>query len=109
MQVIRRILVVQEIDIANHVRRPGAVVQVAELPDRFPAVDLDDPTKVIGQMEKPLIVPAESERNGYVPNVVYTCGALIHNDTVIIPYAMSDSATSFATVTLADLLSHLTN
>ncbi len=72
-------------------------------------LDRDDPEKVIGQLDQPLLVPVESERDGYVPNVVYTCGAMIHDDTLVIPYAVSDSATRFATVGLRDLLAHLTS
>jgi len=67
-------------------------------------LDLKDPTRVIGRLREPLLSPNESEREGYVPNVVYTCGALLHGHELIIPYAMSDSATSFATVGLEDLL-----
>jgi len=67
-------------------------------------LDLNDPTRVIGQLREPLIAPNEAEREGYVPNVVYTCGALLHGRELIIPYAMSDSATSFATVSLDELL-----
>ncbi|MGH2542722.1 MAG: glycoside hydrolase family 130 protein [Ardenticatenaceae bacterium] len=65
---------------------------------------LDDPTRIIGRLEQPLLAPNESEREGYVPNVVYTCGALLHNDRLVIPYAMSDSASGVATVRLDDLL-----
>ena len=71
-------------------------------------LDLQDPSKVIGHLDRPLIMPSEEERNGYVPNVVYTCGALAHNGHLTIPYAMSDSATTFATVDLAELLHELT-
>lgn len=67
-------------------------------------LDLDDPTRVIGRLREPLLSPNESEREGYVPNVVYTCGALLHGRELVIPYAMSDSATSFATVSLDELL-----
>jgi len=67
-------------------------------------LDLDDPSKVIGHLPQPLIVPDEDERNGYVPNVVYSCGALLHGDTLLIPYAVSDSATTFATVNMPELL-----
>lgn len=70
-------------------------------------LDRDDPSRVIGQTRKPLLVPAEEERSGYVPNVVYSCGGMIHNDTLIIPYAMSDMASGFATVRLPDLLTVL--
>ena len=67
-------------------------------------LDLHDPTRVIGRLREPLLAPNEDEREGYVPNVVYTCGALLHGRELIIPYAMSDSATSFATVSLDKLL-----
>jgi len=67
-------------------------------------LDLNDPTRVIGRLDVPLISPNESEREGYVPNVVYTCGALLHGRELIIPYAMSDYATSFATVSVDELI-----
>lgn len=70
-------------------------------------LDLDDPQNVIGHLERPLIMPQEDERDGYVPNVVYSCGGLVHQGTLIIPYAISDSATTFATVGLEELLDHL--
>ena len=71
-------------------------------------LDINNPARVIGHLDMPLIVPTEEERDGYVPNVVYTCGALVHAGQLIIPYAMSDSATTFATVSLNDLLHQLT-
>lgn len=67
-------------------------------------LDLADPTKVIGRLAEPLLSPNENERVGYVPNVVYSCGAALHDGLLIIPYSMSDFATSFATVPLADVL-----
>lgn len=67
-------------------------------------LDLNDPTRVIKRLREPLLCPNETEREGYVPNVVYSCGSILHGREVIIPYAMSDSATSFATVPLAELL-----
>jgi len=67
-------------------------------------LDRDDPTKVIGRLPEPLLKPNEAEREGYVPNVVYSCGSLIHNRELILPYAMSDYATNFATVSLEELL-----
>lgn len=70
-------------------------------------LDLDDPLKVIGHLEEPLLMPTEEEREGYVPNVVYSCGALIHNEYLYLPYAMSDTATGFATVELNALLEKL--
>jgi predicted GH43/DUF377 family glycosyl hydrolase len=67
-------------------------------------LDLDNPSRVIGRLPHPLLSPDETEREGYVPNVVYSCGALVHNGILILPYAMSDSASSFATIPLADVL-----
>jgi predicted GH43/DUF377 family glycosyl hydrolase len=72
-------------------------------------LDLNDPTRVIGRLREPLLAPNENEREGYVPNVVYTCGSLVHGHSLIIPYAMSDYASSFATVNLDDLLTELTS
>ncbi len=70
-------------------------------------LDLNDPSKVIGSLSSPLIEPLEKEREGYVPNVVYSCGSMVHNDELIIPYAMSDSYCGFARVSLSGLLSKL--
>jgi predicted GH43/DUF377 family glycosyl hydrolase len=70
-------------------------------------LDLEDPTKVLGRLREPLITPSEDEREGYVPNVVYSCGALVHNDELVIPYAVSDSATRFATVSLDAVLAEM--
>ena len=67
-------------------------------------LDRDDPTKVIGRLREPLIKPDENEREGYVPNVVYSCGSLVHGRQLIVPYAMSDYATTFATLPLDDVL-----
>jgi predicted GH43/DUF377 family glycosyl hydrolase len=67
-------------------------------------LDRDDPAKVIGRLREPLITPNENEREGYVPNVVYSCGSLLHGPQLIIPYAMSDYATTFATLPLEDVL-----
>ena len=69
--------------------------------------DLDNPEKEIGRLKMPLMIPNEIEREGYVPNVIYSCGSIIHNDKLCIPYAMSDYASSFATVNLEDLLGEL--
>ena len=67
-------------------------------------LDLHNPMIEIGRLPHPLIIPNETEREGYVPNVVYSCGSMIHNDYLIIPYAMSDHASTYATVYLPDLL-----
>jgi len=67
-------------------------------------LDRDDPSKVIGRLREPLLKPNRKEREGYVPNVVYTCGALVHNGVLIVPYGLADHATGFATVPLAEVL-----
>jgi predicted GH43/DUF377 family glycosyl hydrolase len=67
-------------------------------------LDRDDPTRVLGRLREPLIKPNENEREGYVPNVVYSCGSLVHGGQLIIPYAMSDYATTFATLSLEAVL-----
>jgi predicted GH43/DUF377 family glycosyl hydrolase len=69
--------------------------------------DINDPTIELGRLKEPLLVPNEEERHGYVPNVVYSCGSMIHGDNLIIPYAVSDYASSIATVPLAELLSEI--
>jgi beta-1,2-mannobiose phosphorylase / 1,2-beta-oligomannan phosphorylase len=69
--------------------------------------ELDNPEKEIGRLKTPLLSPNEEEREGYVPNVVYSCGSMIHNDDLIIPYAMSDYASTYATVNVAELLEEL--
>ncbi len=70
-------------------------------------LDLENPEKVLCQLEEPLLIPNDEEREGYVPNVVYSCGSLIHNNELIIPYGMSDSASSFASVSLDKLFAKL--
>jgi predicted GH43/DUF377 family glycosyl hydrolase len=62
---------------------------------------------VLGQTREPLLSPNEIEREGYVPNVVYSCGAIIHNGDLIIPYAMADYSSTFATVSLEELFKKL--
>lgn len=70
-------------------------------------LDLEDPSIILGRLDKPLIEANETEREGYVPNVVYTCGLLLHGDSLIIPYAVSDSATGFVTIQLQEILNEL--
>ena len=71
-------------------------------------LDLDNPTKIIATLNEPLIAPNDVEREGYVPNVVYSCGSLIHNNNLIIPYAMSDSTCGFAKIEVNELMNKLT-
>jgi len=70
-------------------------------------LDLEDPTQVIGRLREPLLSPAHDEQNGYVPNVVYSCGALLHAGTVVLPYGIGDCAIGMATVPLDELLASL--
>ena len=70
-------------------------------------LSLEDPTQVVGQLCEPLLSPAPSEQDGYVPNVVYSCGALLHEGTLAIPYGIGDCAIGIATVSLDELLAVL--
>jgi predicted GH43/DUF377 family glycosyl hydrolase len=70
-------------------------------------LDLEDPTRVIGRLRRPLLTPAPDEQNGYVPNVVYSCGALVHADTLVLPYGIGDGAIGIATAPLRELLAEL--
>lgn len=70
-------------------------------------LDLNNPSKIIKRLNKPLLIPNEEEREGYVPNVVYSCGSMTHEDNLILPYAMSDSASTFATVNIEELLNEM--
>jgi len=72
-------------------------------------LDLEDPSRVIGRLREPLMMPQASEREGYVPNVVYSCGALLHREHLIIPYGVADHATGFATVAVADVLAAMSS
>ncbi len=67
-------------------------------------LDKEDPSKVLARSREPLVRPDMSEREGYVPNVVYTCGAMRHNDQIILPYAVSDTFSNFATIKIAALM-----
>jgi CheY-like chemotaxis protein len=70
-------------------------------------LDLEDPSKVIGELFEPLIMPNDEEREGYVPNVVYSCGSIVNNNELVIPYAMSDTSSTYATVKMDELLEQL--
>jgi predicted GH43/DUF377 family glycosyl hydrolase len=67
-------------------------------------LDKSDPSKVLARSREPLLRPEPSEREGYVPNVVYTCGAMRHNDQIILPYAVSDTFSNFATIKISALM-----
>lgn len=70
-------------------------------------LDLHDPSTVIGALEEPLLAPSADEREGYVPNVVYSCGALVHGDHLVVPYGVSDGAVAVATASLTEVLAAL--
>ncbi|RYD18172.1 MAG: glycosidase, partial [Lysobacteraceae bacterium] len=67
-------------------------------------LDKADPTKLLSRMTDPLIVPSPSERDGYVPNVVYSCGGIVHDRTLLLPFGVADNFASFATVDVGRLL-----
>ena len=67
-------------------------------------LDKENPSKIIGRLREPLLTPNNEEREGYVPNVVYSCGALIHNNVLILPYAMSDISSGVATVDVSEII-----
>jgi predicted GH43/DUF377 family glycosyl hydrolase len=71
--------------------------------------DLDNPEKEIGRLKTPLLAPNADEREGYVPNVVYSCGSILHNGNLIVPYGMSDYSSSYASIDLNELLNELNN
>ena len=71
-------------------------------------LDTEDPYRVIGHLDEPLLEPNEDERDGYVPNVVYSCGSMIHGNDLVLPYGFSDIGAGIATVSLDDLLTRLT-
>ena len=70
-------------------------------------LDIEDPTRITGQLREPLLSPAADEQDGYVPNVVYSCGSLLHSGTLVLPYGIGDSAIGLATVPLPALLGSL--
>jgi predicted GH43/DUF377 family glycosyl hydrolase len=72
-------------------------------------LDKRDPSRVLARSREPLLRPEPSEREGYVPNVVYTCGAMRHGDQIILPYAVSDTYSNFATIKIAALLQAMKN
>jgi predicted GH43/DUF377 family glycosyl hydrolase len=70
-------------------------------------LDIDDPRRVVAQLPEPLLLPSEADRNGYVPNVVYSCGSLVHRDHLVLPYGFSDFGIAFMTLSLGELLESL--
>ena len=70
-------------------------------------LDAQDPCRVIGHLNEPLLEPDVDERDGYVPNVVYSCGSMIHRNHLVLPYGFSDLGSRIATVSLDDLLTRL--
>jgi predicted GH43/DUF377 family glycosyl hydrolase len=72
-------------------------------------LDLQNPFQVIGRLNEPLLQPADDQTNGYVPNVVYTCGALVHGGRLILPYGLNDTVTKIVTIELESLVAALLN
>jgi predicted GH43/DUF377 family glycosyl hydrolase len=70
-------------------------------------LDLHDPAKVLAELKEPLLQPLAPSREGYVPNVVYTCGALLHGDRLILPYGLNDTVTTIVSMKVDDLLATL--
>jgi predicted GH43/DUF377 family glycosyl hydrolase len=71
-------------------------------------LDAEDPLRVIGQLDEPLLVPTEDDRDGYVPNVVYSCGSMIHGGDLVIPYGYADTGAGIVTVSLDEIVARLT-
>ena len=71
-------------------------------------LDLENPSRIIGALREPLLSPAADEQDGYVPNVVYSCGGIVHAGLLVVPYGIGDAAIGFATVPLSELLGELT-
>ena len=71
-------------------------------------LDLKNPSKIIAQLPEPILMPLAYEREGYVPNVVYTCGGMIHNNELVLPFAMSDSSCGVATINMDELMNAFT-
>ena len=104
--VIRACELAERADVDGEERRQrewvGAVDEVGAV-----LLDLNDPTQVIGRLREPLLSPEGNEREGYVPNVVYSCGSMTHAGKLILPYAMSDKATGIASIALDKLLAEM--
>jgi predicted GH43/DUF377 family glycosyl hydrolase len=76
----------------------------AQLLHRRCLLDKNDPSKLLARTPRPVLAPSPKQRDGYVPNVVYSCGALVVGRDLLLPYAVADSFTAFATTTVDDLL-----
>ena len=72
-------------------------------------LDINDPRRVVGHLSEPLLAAPEADRNGYVPNVVYSCGGVLHGDDLILPYGVSDATCRIARIPLTPLLNNLTD
>ena len=95
---------------ARHAKRNGAKTTLGGLICRFAQPEQirpRDPRRVIAHLPDPFMSPIDHERDGYVPNVLYSCGAMVHNDQLVLPYGFSDLGTGIALVPLNDLLAFL--
>ena len=70
-------------------------------------LDLNEPQRVIARSMNPILSPGDDRRNGYVPNVIYSCGSFVHNDTLVLPYGIGDQSISIATLSIEQLLASL--
>jgi len=87
--------------------RRGAAQTAFRITAANRAADLEDPTRLIGQLANPLLSPTEAEREGYVPNVTYSCGALAHGQRLIVPYGCADTSIGIAVIDLPQLLEQI--
>ena len=71
-------------------------------------LDKDDPSKILARTAEPILRPSPKERDGYVPNVVYSCGGLVHDRTLLLPYGIADNFAAFASCAVDDLLAVMT-
>jgi predicted GH43/DUF377 family glycosyl hydrolase len=70
-------------------------------------LDLEDPTRLLASSEEPIITPSATHRDGYVPNVVYSCGGFVHDDVLVLPYGVGDQRIAVATLSVRQLLASL--
>lgn len=71
-------------------------------------LDLEDPSRVIGSLDEPILSHREDERDGYVPTVVYSCGSMVHGDDLVVPFGVADQSIGIAVVSMEELLGRLT-
>jgi predicted GH43/DUF377 family glycosyl hydrolase len=70
-------------------------------------LDINEPQRVLARLRKPILSPTEDHRDGYVPNVVYSCGGFVHNDTLVLPYGVADQSIAVATMSITKLVASM--